>query len=296
MKNYLLILAFFSCFGFFAQNYAPLIGNSNEWQFTTCHFGCITDIYYTNGDTVVNGKSYKILDGYHYINRNVLLREDVSQKRVYITITFPQFIDDLVLYDFSLTEGDSIQMRNPMSPFPVNGGYFLLDSIRLLPLADGQDYRHFYFSPTASNTQSTDNAIWVEGVGSLSMINAPGGFPNINEVGHLSCSFKNMELRYFNLDSISVCKPAILSTNNIQLPTENVEIFALSERNHFLLSPTKNVQIVTVFDLSGRKTKQLSFLNQDKIQLDLSTIKPGVYILKVDLLSFKSQTFKVVVK
>lgn len=273
-----------------------MLGNSNEWQFTTCHFGCITDIYYTNGDTVVNGKSYKILDGYHYINRNVLLREDVIEQKVYITITFPQFMDDLLLYDFSLKEGDSIQMRNPMSPFPVNGGYFLLDSIRLTPLADGNPYRHFYFSPTASNTQSSQNAIWVEGVGSLSMINAPGGHPNINEVGHLSCSFKNLELRYSNLDSISVCKPAFLNTSSFDLITENVEIFALSERNHFLLSPTKSVQSITVFDLSGKKTSSLSYLNQDKIQLDLSTFRSGVYILRVGMLDYKTQVFKVVVK
>src|SRR5690606_14334328 len=207
-------MAFFSGIFLFAQSYVPLIDQLNEWQFTTCNFGCITDVYFTDGDTVVNGKTYKVLDGYHYINRNLLLRENTAEKKVYLTITEPQYIEDVLLYDFSLEVGDTIEMLNPITPFPPNGGYFLLDSIKLLPLADGNPYRHFYFSPTPSNSISVHNAIWVEGVGSLSLINAPGGHPNINEVGHLSCSFNNMELRYSNLDSINACVPAYLSVND----------------------------------------------------------------------------------
>ena len=296
MKKYFIIIAFFYGFGLFGQSYTPLLGTINEWQFTTCHFGCTTDIYFTDGDTLVNGKSYKILDGYHYIHRNVLLREDTSQQKVYVTITSPQFIDDLLLYDFSLMEGDTIQMNNPMSPFPSNGGYFLLDSIRLLPLADGNQYRHFYFSPTLSNIHSTKNAVWVEGVGSLSMINAPGGYPNINEVGHLSCSFRNMELRYSNLDSINACVPVHLNLNDLIQVSNKVEIFAQSEKNHFLLTPAQNISNITIFDLSGRQLKNLPYTSQNQIFIDLSEQKPGIYILKIGLLNYKIQTFKVVVK
>lgn len=296
MKKNFVIIAFFYGFGLFGQSYTPLIGNSNEWQFTTCYFGCITDIYYTNGDTVVDGKNYKILDGYHFISRSFLIREEINTRKIYLKITAPQPLDEVVLYDFSMAEGDSIQMVNPISPFPPNGGYFLLDSIRFLPLADGQNYRHFYFSPTASNTQSTENAVWVEGVGSLSMINAPGGYPNINEVGHLSCSFKNMELRYSNLDSIKACIPVHLNVNDFIQVSNKVEIFAQSEKNHFLLTPGVNIRSVTIFDLSGKQLKNLNYTSQNQIFIDLSDLKPGIYILKAGMLNAKAQTFKLVIK
>lgn len=295
MKTITSLLALFSGIFLFAQSYVPLIDQLNEWQFTTCNFGCITDVYFTDGDTVVNGKNYKILDGYHYINRNLLLRENTTEKKVYLTITEPQYIEDVLLYDFSMEVGDSIEMLNPITPFPPNGGYFLLDSIKLLPLADGNPYQHFYFSPTPANTISSQNAIWVEGVGSLSIINAPGGHPDINEVGHLSCSFLNMELRYSNLDSINACEPVQLSLNEFLNDLE-IQLFAQGEKNRFLIVPAEKITEVAVFNISGKKLKTLSFFNQNQIPLDLTEFKPGIYILKVSLTNYSTRTFKVIIK
>lgn len=295
MKTITSLLALFSGIFLFAQSYVPLIDQLNEWQFTTCNFGCITDVYFTDGDTVVNGKNYKILDGYHYINRNLLLRENTTEKKVYLTITEPQYIEDVLLYDFSMEVGDSIEMLNPITPFPPNGGYFLLDSIKLLPLADGNPYQHFYFSPTPANTISSQNAVWVEGVGSLSIINAPGGHPDINEVGHLSCSFLNMELRYSNLDSINACEPVQLSLNEFLNDLE-IQLFAQGEKNRFLIVPAEKITEVAVFNISGKKLKTLSFFNQNQIPLDLTEFKPGIYILKVSLTNYSTRTFKVIIK
>lgn len=289
-------IAFLTGFGLFGQNYTPLLDQLNEWQFTTCHFGCITDVYHTDGDTIVNGKTYKILDGYHYIERNVLVREDIAQQKVFVTITAPQFIEDLLLYDFSLMEGDSIEMRNPMSPFPFNGGYFILDSIRLLPLVDGNHYRHYYFSPTSSNTTSTQNAQWIEGVGSLSLVNAPGGHPDINQAGHLSCAFKNAEIFYSNLDSIEACEPLHLSISHVINSLKEIELFSLTERNNFLLSNTVDVTGISVFGLTGKLYKTIPSNTQNEIKLDLSDLNPGIFILKVDQHNYKQRTFKVIVK
>lgn len=296
MKKITFIIAFFSGFGLFGQSYNPMLGSINEWQFTTCNFGCTTDIYFTDGDTVVNSKTYKILDGYHYINRNLLLRENEIEKKVYLTITEPQYLEDLLLYDFSLKVGDTIEMLNPITPFPHSGGYFILDSINTMPLTDGNPYRHFYFTPTLSNTISTQNAVWIEGVGSLSIINAPGGHPDINGVGHLSCSFLNMELRYSNLDSIKACVPVHLNIGDFLSEKNELQLFAQSEKNRFILIPAESIKEVIVFDLSGKKLNTLSFFAQNQIALDLSELRPGIYILKVNLTDFKTRTFKVIIK
>jgi hypothetical protein len=296
LKKIAFVFTLVSGLGLFGQNYNPMLGSLNEWQFTSCYFGCISDIYFTDGDTVVNGKTYKILDGYHFINRNLLLRENETEKKVYLTITEPQYIEDLLLYDFSLKVGDTIEMLNPITPFPFNGGFFILDSINILPLADGNPYRHFYFSPTLSNTISSQNAVWIEGVGSLSIINAPGGYPDINGVGHLSCSFKNMELRYSNLDSINACIPLHLSIDDYLSDIHKIQLLAKSEGNHFILTPAENIKEVTIYDLSGKKLKTYSYSAQNQIALNLTELKPGIYILKVNLTTYKTRTFKVLIK
>ncbi|WP_339611633.1 T9SS type A sorting domain-containing protein [uncultured Planktosalinus sp.] len=297
--NFLNKIAFFwlvfSAVTVSSQNYTPLLNDVNEWQFTSCFFGCTTDVYFTDGDTIVNTKTYKVLDGYHYINRNLLLRENISEKKVYITILEPQFTEDLLLYDFSMEVGDTIEMLNPVTPFPNNGGYYILDSILNLPLVDGNEYRHFYFSPTPSNTISNTNAIWVEGMGSLSMINAPGGKPDINGVGKVSCFFKNAELFYSDLDSIDACEP-FLNMDSFLRNELKIQLIYENQKNHFTLTYAKKVSNLTLFDLSGKEIQSLSTRNQNTIHLDLSAFKPGLYILKAVTNDYKQQTFKVLLQ
>ena len=167
MKKLLLLCLIAFCIPMFAQEYKPLLDNYNEWHVTTCFFGCTTDRYWTDGDTIVNGIDYKILDGFHFISRTFLLREEIVERKVYLNFVNPNG-GEYLLYDFALPIGDSIDMKNPISPFPEDAGYYRVDSIIPRPLADGNEYRHFYLSPTPSNTISSTNAIWVEGAGSLS--------------------------------------------------------------------------------------------------------------------------------
>lgn len=295
-KGTALIFLLLSCFTASSQSYTPLLDNLNEWQFTSCFSGCVTDVYFTDGDTLVNNKTYKILDGYHYINRNLLLRENSSEKKVYLTILEPQYTEDLLLYDFSLEVGETIEMLNPITPFPANGGFYILDSIINLPLADGNEYRHFYFSPTPSNTISNTNAIWVEGMGSLSMINAPGGEPDVNNVGKVSCFFKNTELFYSNLDSIDVCEPVHLNLNFFLRDDFKIKLITEPKTNHFSLAYAENVTNLTLFDLNGKELQTIPAQNQSIIYLDLSTLKSGLYILKAATTSNKPKTFKIVIQ
>ena len=295
MKNILYLIILFLCFPVWGQAYKPLLDEFNEWHFTSCYFGCLTDIYFTNGDTIVNGKNHKVLDGFHYISRTFLLHEEVAERKVYLTFVDPPITTEYLLYDFSLPIGDSIDMRNPITPFPEEAGYYILDSIVLRPLVDLNEYRHFYLSPAPSNTISTTNAIWIEGLGSLSLITAPSGFPDINGVGQLSCFFKEAELFYSDLDSISTCEPIILGLDSINNSLDEVEVLTLVS-NDCTLNNTKDVRYVDVFDLNGRRLKTLKNNGENSITLDLSAFNSGVYLMAVYNRYFKKKTFKLLVK
>lgn len=294
-----LVIVLFLCLWIpsMAQAYKPLLDTYNEWHFTGCNFGCLTDTYYTNGDTIVDGVDYKVLDGFHFISRSFLLREEETAKTVFLNFVQSSGNSEYLLYDFSLSVGDSIDLKNPISPFPINGGYYRLDSIIPRPLVDGTDYRHFYLSPSESNTVSTNNAIWVEGVGSLSLINAPSGEPNINEAGHLSCFFKNGALFYSNLDSISACEPVIvLGTETPSKPLHDVQLVSNSSVNQYRLYHAENVRFVDVFDMNGRRLEALQTNEEPELQFNFSTYKAGVYLLVAYSKKFEKKTFKVVVK
>ncbi|WP_310991959.1 T9SS type A sorting domain-containing protein [Aequorivita marina] len=292
MKQKLLLISFI-LFGVsvMAQNYRPVLDELNEWHVTSCYFGCHTDVYFTDGDTLVNGKSYKILDGYHYISRTFLLREDIASKKVYLNLIDPRYNEEYLLYDFTLNEGDVFNMQNPISPFPEDGGPFLLDSIVAKPLVDGANYRHFYFSPTPGNTSSTNNAVWVEGVGSLSLINAPGGKPNINAAGHLSCFFKNTEVFYANLDSIDDCIPLHLQVKNNKL--QDLVLSKQNNSDECVLTNAQNVKKITVFNLSGKKLDEKINNGNTSLTFNLSGYQNGLYIILASGIGNTQRAFKI---
>lgn len=270
-----------SCLPFFGQTYIPLLDTQNEWHFTSCYEGCITDIYYTNGDTLVNNKMHKILDGYHYISRTFLLHEDIEEKKVSLTKISPTRIDEYLLYDFGLEEGATFEMKNPITPFPEEGGLFVLDSIRNVEIWSGTTRKHFYFSPHETNQISTQNAIWVEGVGSLSMINAPGGHPEINEVGLLNCFFKNAELFYSNLTpEVTVCEPTILSLSQNK-QQEIIVYYPENNKSICYLKNTENVKKIELFDLNGRKLAVFQNQFENEIRIDLQRFSNGMYYVKL---------------
>lgn len=281
LKKIIGIGFFFKCFSLLGQAYVPLLDTQNEWHHTSCYGDCITDIYYTNGDTLVNNKMHKILDGYHYISRTFLLHENVEEKKVSLTRISPNRIDEYLLYDFGLEEGDTFEMKNPITPFPEEGGLFVLDSIRNVEIWSGTTRKHFYFSPHETNQISTQNAIWVEGVGSLSIINAPGGYPDINNVGILSCFFKNATVFYSNLtEEVTVCESTILSLseNNKQ---EVIVYYPQNNKSVCFIRNIENVKDIELFDLDGRKLASFQNQYQNEIQLDLHCFSNGIYILKL---------------
>lgn len=259
-----------------AQPYKPLLDDLNEWHFTTCYSGCNTSVYYTNGDTIVDGMSYKVLDAYHYISRTLLLREDVDAKEVYLLQVLPDNTKSFLLYDFKKTEGDTMELLNPMSPFIERPGNFILDSIRLKPLEDGEVYRHFYWSPTEDNDLPDSYPVWVEGVGSLSLINAPGGAPDFNGVGQLSCFFKNGTAFYTNMDSITTCVPEhFLKISELSLDHEIS--FVPNPTTGIINWNTNEIQSVVISDLNGKQLIEVKF-DVQTTQMDLNALPDGIYL------------------
>lgn len=267
-----------------AQLYQPLLKEANEWHLTNCYTGCFTDIYVAADDTIINGKTYKILDGYHYISREFLLREDVASRKVFfLFIQNGKPESEILLYDFSLSVGDSMHFFNPISPFPSDPGYFTLDSIKPLPLNDGSITKKFYWSANDTVKAGVTNAVWIEGSGSQSLINAPGGFPDINQVGKLSCHFKTGILAYTDLDSISECAETYnLSKKELYGSETELKIYPNPASTELIIHSTEGISTIEIFHLDGRLIDNMELKNsKDPIHLDLSELPPSVLIVHI---------------
>ena len=297
MKKRLNFLFYFFSTLLFSQDYVPLLDDYNEWQVTNCYFGCLTDVYYTDGDTIADGHNYKILDGYHFISRTILLREDILEKKVFLNFIQATGNTEYLLYDFSLNIDDSIDMKNPISPFLENAGYYNLDSIIPRPLVNGSDYRHFYLSPSESNIVSTTNAIWIEGAGSLSLITAPSGEPDINGAGHLSCFYKNGDYFYTNLDSIDSCEPTvILNINESNYPLSDIIVSSNNILNSCHLINLENIKLIDIYNINGKRVASYYNNGNKELKFDTTSYQAGIYFIIVYTNQFKKKTIKIIIE
>lgn len=262
------------------QEYTPLLSNSNLWYLTTCYEGCIQDYYHAVDDTIVDGMNHKILDGYHYISRTFLLREIVAEKKIFLTKISPNRIDEYLLYDFSLEEGDEFEMINPITPFLQNGGLYTLDSIRMKEVFANTSRKHFYFSPHPNNKQSVEFPIWVEGSGSLSIINAPGGTPNFQGAGHLQCHYKDNEVfyRYFAEDEI--CDVNFLQLNPATELVQKPQIIRSDDGIWVKYESIDYLTSITIFNLQGQILLQLPLPKKNEFYIPLHHFAKGIYLLQ----------------
>lgn len=243
---FLLLLVGHSALG---QSYIPMLGNLSQWRAVTCNNGCGTDDYHASGDTLVDGLHYQILDGFHYIQRNFLIREDVLERKVYLkTLVAHTLLDEYPLYDFSLEDGDTTDVYNPISPLPEDGGKFVLDSIVSRALEDG-DHRFFYLHAVNPILSQSSNTVWVEGVGSLTLINSPGAEPTPS--GHLGCAFHDGVLRYAKLDSISGCSTASIESETL-IPVFRLNPNAFQDAFRLQCPALTGTIDLKIFSIDGR--------------------------------------------
>lgn len=270
----LLILALFAN-ELWAQPYLPVLGQTNEWRVTSCFGGCITDAYYTAADTVVDGLTYFILGGFHFLEGNFLVREDIQERKVFLKLLGGHhLLDEFPLYDFSLNIGDSVHVYNPLSPMPVDGGKYVLDSI-VSNLLELQEHRFFYLHAVDPIQSAAESTVWVEGVGSLSLINTPGKGPNPDD--HLSCAFKDGTLQYASSDTVNACSvlgvpQSVLVKGPLVYPNPSNGLVQLNYNGN--LSPI-STQLTSV---DGKAVAEFPWQST----LELTHLQPGFYLLKVE--------------
>ena len=287
MKNILILLFSVGACSLQAQPYIPMLGQTNEWRVVSCDFGCITDAYYTSGDTVVNGIEYLVLDGYHYIQGNFLIREDVQERKVYLKLLGGHaLLDEFPLYDFSIEDGDTVNVYNPISPLPENGGKFVLDSVVVRTL-ETQDHRFFYLHAVNPVAYLSQNTVWVEGVGSRRLINTPGAAAT--EANHLACAFKDGVLQYSDTDSVFSCGP--LHVSDVRGASAMLIYPNPTNGNVYLQlkGGSTQAQKVEVYDMLGRPMVEV----RNKMEIDLSALKQGLYVITV---TSETQSFRGIVK
>ncbi len=263
-----------------------MLGNFTEWYVGRTFTGVSSYDFYTAwGDTLIDGKHYQFLNFYHF-NNNFVIREEVDSGKVYMRIPpEPSQNFDHLIYDFSLEVGDSINVLNPAAPAPPSPGYYYVDSVKYQNLyADTR--KVLYLSQRDERGDGYNFTLWIEGIGSGSLINTPGSAPDTTGIGFLKCYYKDQQAYYIDDTdtSFAPCQSYFTSLEEVSTVNE-LFIYPNPANNEIWLNIKKadgeTVVGASVYDFSGRVVLEGIILSDSSNIIDISQLPSGIYLLKL---------------
>jgi len=254
--------------------YHPFPDNNAMWCDTTC--GSCS--YTITGDTIVNSNTYHKLHqsciyyqtgtGYScsystgtthwvYVGYAGAIRQDTVQRKVYIL--FPDSSAETLMYDFTLSVGDTIKAY-VMNRYIVSA----IDSMLI-----GTQYR---------KTWAVNYGKIIEGIGgTLGLLNTY--YQSWGPVPKLYCFSQNNQTLYPYYSTTSVCaEVTAIPAFKTQNPT--FQIYPNPAQNNFTIELSNNdKQTVNVYDVNGKQV--LSQTINGTTNIDASNFSSGVYNISI---------------
>lgn len=264
MKKLLIIL--FSILPYLVQGqssvYKPFPTNYGNWVYQYYNdngspSGSYTE-YILKGDTSISSTNYSkiFVDGIYA----GAIRE--SNKVVYI-IPDSSSGNEYVLYDWNLTQGDTI--IKPYGGAVCGGDTVTIYSVDSVLASDGY-HRRLHLSSWS---------IWIEGIGSIAYLLEPA---------QLLCVSGNDKITCMNNDS-SWIYPAgrnkcVVSLREHSENNENLKVFPNPSFGKINITLSNaHINEVTLYDLSGRIALKKESLSSNSLILE--NLEPGSYILSI---------------
>ena len=258
--------------------------------------------YGLTGDTVIDSQTYNKL---YLLNDTLLLidSKDIyvggirqSDKKVYMKpadTKYGEEIEEFLMYDFSVKEGDVIYMeKRPLYFFDFFGPTFEDVDIYNLDLAVNR-------SAYVADVQYSDLGLtilvgligfdrWVEGIGSLSglfftqgpaLTGYKKGFLDRDEWCKLACLKVEGEIRYQHPDCKECMKNVITGLSGGELSP--VTVRQMGNRQLLIQSPMHNLPLqFELLNLSGTVLQQ-NAVRDGGMTIDLEVSVPGIYIYRI---------------
>ncbi len=284
-----------------AQSYASMLAKKGTWKVTFCSpKTCNTDFYSSAEDTTIDGKKYRFLIDFHF-NKAVVVREDTLQGKVYFRYLYGQRKNtDVLMYDYSLNQNDTINIFNPNSPIPEDSlGPYIVQVVDTLMTEKGPRKR-LQLQRIADSSNYFVHTTWLEGVGSLSYINTPSAGPDRFGFGELTCfSFENEEEVYRSDFSkqFNICDTNTRltqgTTSLAALEKQELSIFPNPFTNEISIHATKEISSIEIYDVYGQIVKEF---NEQKQLYKLSELQPGHFYIVIHIAGEEEPLKKALIK
>ena len=235
----------------------------------------------TEEDTIIDGKSYKKL--YSFTEREFDIEtatfvcgiRENENKQVFVASYHNQ--QEFLLYDFSLTEGDSILAES-------NGEYDLYFNVTDV---DTIDYNGVERRKITLQFYNYAWVTWIEGIGNIegllmdwrSYIMAMDPMPNVR----LRCYEYNEECLYsdfsFN-ESIYDCYTPLYTGLEENETQNNILLYPNPAKERLYINTSIPIKQMTICNLLGQEIKKYNNLETTS-SINISGLNEGVYFVKI---------------
>ena len=270
-----------------SYEYIPIVKEGLQIWTTDQKYGQYNEQYrcerlaLTEEDTIIDGKSYKKL--YSFTEREFDIEtatfvcgiRENENKQVFVASYHNQ--QEFLLYDFSLTEGDSILAES-------NGEYDLYFNVTDV---DTIDYNGVERRKITLQFYNYAWVTWIEGIGNIegllmdwrSYTMAMDPMPNVR----LRCYEHNEECLYsdFSFDeSIYDCYTLLYAgLENNEFESE-VSIYPNPAKERLYINTSIPIKELTICNLLGQEIQKYN-MTEKTSSIDISGLKEGVYFVKL---------------
>lgn len=238
-----------------------------------------------NEDTVVSGIKYHKL--FHSHTANILphnsiciggIRED-SFKRVWFnkwnkTVAEKNHInenDELLLYDFSISHGDTL-WKDRSHIFMPGNPYLTLRDIDTINI-NSSLRKVFIFNELY-------NPSWIEGIGNtMGLITMMDDFLSEGMVRILICMHQDDTLLYYN-DRYGSCIPQFVLNGLPFIYDSEIKIYPNPASGGAVCFESFDCETFELYDPRGQLVMEKNIKGQHSLNLDISEFKAGVYLYR----------------
>lgn len=263
------------------------VSENKQWNVLLEGFGFTTEIFWIEGDSMVNSTSYKqIWVSYDSLSTSLfqgLVRE--ADNKVYYV---PPNMNEGVLYDFNLEIGDTTSVNNI---FCGNQGV-------PITVIDIDFVEHFGITRKRWHIgdEGYVQEYWLEGIGSLNgPLYTKYWYCIVCPIWELLCFHSNDTLEYIMPGSMSCYYNPVGVNEGI----EEVDIFIrpnpVKKGNPIIIETTSFPNSISIYNITGAIVKSIIPNNETSHTIETNNLKSGVYFLSVDL-NGQTKTHKILVE
>lgn len=270
-----------------SYEYIPIVKEGLQIWTTDQKYGQYNEQYryerlaLTEEDTIIDGKSYKKL--YSFTEREFDIEtatfvcgiRENENKQVFVASYHNQ--QEFLLYDFSLTEGDSILAES-------NGEYDLYFNVTDI---DTIDYNGVERRKITLQFYNYAWVTWIEGIGNIegllmdwrSYTMAMDPMPNVR----LRCYEHNEECLYsdfsFN-ESIYDCYTPLYTGLEENETQNNILLYPNPAKERLYINTSIPIKQMTIYNLLGQEIQKYNNLETTS-SINISGLNEGVYFVKI---------------